>query len=234
MRLAALPLLALLAACGGPAVDAGSTADPGKAPVVAADPRDDWQKPEVVTGLMGNIAHLTVADLFADDGYWTFKFIAAGANVIAVVNDAEKAAALEARKKALGLGDDRLVVRAVPLGDPGIYKEEADMAFIGHRFLTIQDKRDFLARMRAGMEYPRYLVMVEWMYKDGPPGPPKSERMPSDRIMDLVGEFSEYSDVGAHSDKVPDQVVFLINDYMDAGGDGGQEINAETMEVIQE
>ena len=48
---------------------------------------------------------------------------------------------------------------------------------------------------------------------------------------------------GAHSDKVPDQVVFLINDYMDPG-DGGQVIDAqqmpidgaegETMEVIQE
>lgn len=233
MRVLTLSLLVLLAACGGPAEEQSDPQPPAQQAEAIGDPRDASQRPDVVIGLMGNIAHLTVADLFAEDGYWTFKFIAAGANVIAVVNDAAEAEALEARKKAMGLGDDRLQVRAVPVGDPGIYKEEADMAFIGHRFLTIQDKRDFLTRMRAGMEYPRYLVMLEWQYKDGPPGPPKSERMPSDHIMDLVGEYSEYSDVGAHSDKVPDQVVFLINDYMDSGG-GGQSIDAATMEMMPE
>lgn len=213
----ALLIAALLAACTGggnppAAAPAGTSA--------AATERDAWQKPEVVIGLMGNIAHLTIADLFADDGYWTFKFIAAGANVIAVVNDAGKAAALEQRKKEMGLGDDRLQVRAAPVGDPGIRNEEADMAFIAHSFVGIKDKRDFLTRMRAGLKYPRYLVMVEWQNKPTPMGPPMSERLPSDRIMDLVGENSEYSDVGAHSDKIPDQVVFLINDYMDPGGDG--------------
>ncbi|MFN3875158.1 MAG: hypothetical protein ACK4L7_04520 [Flavobacteriales bacterium] len=219
MRLApALLLAALLPACNGASDQ--PTANPAAPAAAAASERDAWQKPETVIGLMGNIAHLTIADLFADDGYWTFKFIDAGANVIAVVNDAEKAAALERRKKELGLGDDRLQVRAAPVGDPGIRDEEAHMAFIAHSFVGIKDKRDFLTRMRAGLKYPRYLVMVEWQYKQTAMGPPLSERLPSDHIMDLVGENSEYSDVGAHSDKIPDQVVFLINDYMDPGGDG--------------
>lgn len=232
MRFAALCSIALLASCNGSTDDPTTvTADQqSTAPVPNATPRDAWQKPEVLIGMMGNIAHLTIADLFADDGYWTFKFIAAGANVIAVVNDADKAAALEAKKKEMGLGDDRLRIRAVPVGDPGIKNEEADMAFIGHRFVGIQDKTDFLKRMRAGMKYPRYLVMVEWQNRQTAIGPPLSERLPSDRIMDLVGEHSEYSDVGAHSDKIPDQVVFLINDYMDPGG-GGQMIDAEQMPV---
>lgn len=223
--LTALPALVLLS-CGGPGPEQPAPADHGTgsgsnaATAPAASERDRWQKPEVILGLMGNIAHMTVADLFADDGYFTFKLIEAGANVIAVVNDAGQAERIEAEKKRRGLGDDRLQVRVVPVGDPGIRNAEADMALIVHRFVGIHDKRDFFKRMRDGMKYPRYLVMVEWQNRQTAMGPPLSERLPSDRIMDLVGEVSEYSDVGAHSDKVPDQVVFLINDYIDPGAGG--------------
>lgn len=234
MRHLAFCLLApaLLAACNSDQPPTAPAHGDSAPPAVNANPRDTWQKPEVVIGLMGNIVHLTIADLFADDGYWTFKFIEAGANVIAVVNDQAQADALEARKKAMGLGDDRLRIRAVPVGDPGIRDEEADMAFIAHRFVGIKDKRDFLTRMRAGLKYPRYLAMVEWQNRQTAMGPPLSERLPADRIMDLVGENSEYSDVGAHSDKVPDQVVFLINDYIHPGD--GATLDGETMEVITE
>lgn len=192
-----------------------------------ANDRDRWQKPEVIIGLMGGIQGLTVADLFADDGYFTFKLIEAGANVIAVVNDQSRADAINSEKQRRGLPDARLKVRVVPDGDPGIRSEEADMALIVHRFVGIVDKRSFFKRMREGLKYPRYLVMVEWQNRETAMGPPMSERLPSDRIMDIVGEVSEYSDVGAHSDKVPDQVVFLINDYMDSGFDSQEMIITE-------
>lgn len=223
MRLLQFLLLGLLFACDGPSGNPSGDIGNGTQPsVTQGNDRDRWQKPEVIIGLMGGVAGLTVADLFADDGYFTFKFIDAGANVIAVVNEPEKAQALEAEKKKRGLGDDRLRIRVVPVGDPGIANEEAQLAFIAHRFLSIQDKRSYLKQMRAGLKYPRYFCMLEWQYKETPMGPPLSERMHSDRIMDMIGELSAYTDVGAHSDKVPDQVVFLINDYMDPEvGDGG-------------
>lgn len=203
------------------------TANAGNPAHGAANDRDRWQKPEVIIGLMGGIQGLTVADLFADDGYFTFKLIEAGANVIAVVNDQARADAINAEKLRRGLSDARLRVRVVPDGDPGIRAEEADMALIVHRFVGIVDKRSFFKRMREGLKYPRYLVMVEWQNRETAMGPPMSERLPSDRIMDIVGEVSEYSDVGAHSDKVPDQVVFLINDYMDSGFESQEMIITE-------
>lgn len=177
--------------------------------------RDRIQKPEEIIALMGtNLSGMTIADLFADDGYLTFKMLNAGANVIAIVNDAEKAKAIEARKKAMGLSDDRLKVRTVPVGDPGLAKEEVDMAVIFHRFVTIQDKPGYFARMREGMKYPRPLMMVEWRYAQTPTGPPLSERMTEEDVMDFISTTG-YSDVGAHSAKIPDQVIFMINDYMD-------------------
>ena len=164
----------------------------------------------------GNLTGVTVADLFAEDGYFTFKMIAAGANVIAIVNDAGQAEQLNARKKELGLGDDRLKVRAVAVGDPGLAAEEADMALIVHHFTLLQDRKAFFKRMRQGLRYPRVLFMVEWQYKEGPPGPPMAQRLPVEKVMDLIGEM-EYADVGAHSAKIPDQVIYAINDYFDYG-----------------
>ncbi len=62
--------------------------------------RDRIQKPEEIIALMGNnLTGMTIADLFADDGYITFKLLNAGANVIAIVNDAEKAKAIEPARR---------------------------------------------------------------------------------------------------------------------------------------
>jgi hypothetical protein len=160
---------------------------------------------------------MTIVDLFAEDGYFTFKMIEAGANVIAVENDPAKAAAIEERKRALGLTDDRLRIRTVPVGDPGIGPEEADMAFMAHRFLTIADRDTYFQLLRRGLREPRPLYMLEWQNRQTPMGPPVSERRSVEDIMDMISTTG-YSDVGAHSAKIPDQVIFIITDYIDLEG----------------
>lgn len=209
----------LLLACGG-AQDGPVPADTtnnGRT-TATTDPikeRDAWQKPEELIALMGgDLSGITVVDLFAEDGYFTFKLIDAGANVIAVVNDPANAERIATRKQAAGLNDDRLKVRTVPIGDPGIGPNEADMALLAHRFLTIADKNTYFELLRRGLKEPRPLFMLEWQARQTPMGPPVSERRSVEDIMDMVGQLG-YSDVGAHSAKIPDQVVFIITDYID-------------------
>jgi hypothetical protein len=180
--------------------------------------RDTWQKPEELIALMGqDLSGMTIVDLFAEDGYFSFRMVAAGARVIAVVNDPANAERIEERKKELGLGDDRLVVRTVPSGDPGIGPNEADMALLAHHFLRIADRKTYFQLLRRGLKEPRPLFMLEWQDRQTPMGPPVSERRSVDEIMDMVSEL-EYSDVGAHSAKIPDQVIFVITDYIDLEG----------------
>ena len=128
-----------------------------------------------------------------------------------------KAAAIEERKRALGLTDDRLRIRTVPVGDPGIGPEEADMAFMAHRFLTIADRDTYFQLLRRGLREPRPLYMLEWQNRQTPMGPPVSERRSVEDIMDMISTTG-YSDVGAHSAKIPDQVIFIITDYIDLEG----------------
>ncbi len=189
----------------------------------ATDPwreRDVWQKPEEVIALMGqDLGGMTIVDLFADDGYFSFKLVAAGARVIAVVNDPAKAEAIEARKKERRVSDEQLVVRTVPAGDPGVGPNEADMALLVHQFLRIADRKTYFELLRRGLKEPRPLFMIEWQDRQTPMGPPVSERKSVEEIMDMVPELG-YSDVGAHSAKIPDQVIFIITDYIDLEGSG--------------
>lgn len=204
---------------GGASTGQGATPGNTRSPEVVANDRDSWQRPHELMQMIGpDIKGMTVADLFAGDGYFTFKLIEAGANVIAIENDPEKVARLEERKRELGLGDDRLRIRAVPVGDPGIANAEADVALITHRYTGIKNKASYISRLRQGLVPPRPLFIIEWQYRETPVGPPLEERMPLENLMDEVGELG-YSDIGAHSAKMPYQVIFLATDYMELDDD---------------
>lgn len=191
------------------------TEQPQQAPIANTNERDSWQRPHELIQMLGpDIKGMVIADLFADDGYFTFKLIEAGANVIAMENDPAKVAKLEQRKRELGLGDDRLRIRAVPVGNPGLGQAEADVALITHRYTSIQNKAAYITRLREGLTPPRPLFIIEWQYRETPVGPPLAERMPTEGLMDEVGELG-YSDIGAHSAKMPYQVIFLATDYME-------------------
>ncbi len=220
-------LLVLLAGCDTTEQNERpvTTTDPVPVPTqttptaAVADDRDSWQRPHELLQMIGpDIKGMTIADLFADDGYFTFKLIEAGANVIAIDNDPAKIARLEERKRELGLGDDRLRIRAVPVGDPGLGSGEADVALITHRYNSIKNKASYIARLREGLVPPRPLFIIEWQYRETPIGPPLSQRKPTESIMDEVGELG-YSDIGAHSAKMPYQVIFLATDYIELDED---------------
>lgn len=181
---------------------------------IHSDPRDEWQQPEKLLELMGDIEGIVIADLFAGDGYFTFKLIDAGARVIAIVNDVSNYETIMARKKSLGLGDDRLKVRAVPVGDPGLMPNEVDLGLIVHAFPGIKDKKGYLKLLRNGLRPPRALFMVEWQNRETPVGPPLAERMSPESIMDeFVG--TGFTDLSARAKSMPYDVLYMMTDPMD-------------------
>jgi hypothetical protein len=178
--------------------------------------RDDWQRPHELVSMMINTLkeRNTVAHLFAGDGYYTFYLVDGGMNVIAIDSDPQNIALLEAEKARRGLGDDRLRIRQVQPGETGLSKEEVDAVLIVHQFTRIGDRAAFFEKVRDGMRFPRPLFMIEWQNKETPLGPPVDQRMPTERIMDELGSYGFY-DVGAHSNKMPWQVVFFASDPME-------------------
>ena len=107
----------------------------------------------------------------------------------------------------------------VPVGDPGLQPDEADMALIVHHFTEIADRKGYFDLLRRGVRYPRPVFMVEWQYEESSIGPPITNRMPSESIMDEIGLLG-FADVGAHSAKIPGQVIFIATDYVEYNEDG--------------
>ena len=177
--------------------------------------RDEWQRPEVIIGMANSdLTGMMFGDLFAGDGYFTWKLIDAGANVIAIDTDPKNIEALQTEKKARGLSDERLKIRAVPVGDPGLNVDEVDVALLVHKYYGIKDKEAYFEQLRKGMRYPKYLMVVDWQYRETPIGPSMSERTPTNDLMEALLKYG-WSDVGAHSDKIPFQVIFFANDPME-------------------
>lgn len=166
-----------------------------------------------------DLGGMTVADLFAGDGYFTFRLAGTGANVIAIVNDPSNAAKIEERRAAEGLSEEQVQVRIVPEGDPGLAPNEVDMALLVHHFVTIEDRDTYFRLLRRGMRSPRPLFMVEWQKGPTQLGPPPDQRMVTETIMDELGHHG-FTDVGAFSDKLPDQVLLFASDPMEILDEG--------------
>lgn len=216
--LAYLLCAGLLAACNeptgtssttDPAHTAGSTAH-GDATSATSD-RDSWQKPQEVFLLMGNdLRGRTIADLAAGDGYFTFKLIEVGANVIAMSDDPAQIAAIEARKADMKLSDERLRTRLVQPSDPGLAPGEVDACLLVHGYTRIPDKKAYLGKVLAGTKPPHPLFMVEWLSTETPIGPPMAERISNERIMDDIG-LAGYTDVGTYAAKIPYQAFIFAS-----------------------
>lgn len=214
MTLIPLAAIALLATCGSQKENNGQPVAPAPVAQGPTTPtRDQWQQCDTLFSLMQGVKGRMVADLFADDGYMTFKLIEAGANVIAVETDQAKVDSLNARKQRMGLGDDRLKVRKVAPGDPGIAMEEADVALIMHRFTRLPHPMALIARARAGLRSPKPVVIVDYLRVPTPVGPPLHERMTEVQVMDSM-DVLMISDVGAYTQKLPYQYVVIAQDLV--------------------
>lgn len=218
MRIHIIPLAILLLAGCDRTDDRSNTqkTDQQKppAPVVVND-RDRWQEPEeLFTLLEGGLKGATIADLFAGDGYFTFKLIEKGANVIAIESDPAKIASLENRKKELGLSDQQLQIRSVNAGEPGLKPNEADLGLIVHSYGSIPERASYVQKLREGLKEPRQLYLIEWQYRETPVGPPISQRIPTEQIMEELGLYG-FSGVGAKADLMPYQVILFAMDEVE-------------------
>ncbi|MBX2972276.1 MAG: hypothetical protein KF797_04180 [Flavobacteriales bacterium] len=230
MRHASLLLCtALLTACSSTdQTDTPATSTPSQpsatAPAAATSStaeRDSWQKPQEVFLLMGNdLRGRTIADLAAGDGYFTFKLIEVGANVIAISDDQRQLDAIEARKAEMKLSDERLRTRLSPKGDPGLAPDEVDACLLVHSYMSIPNKKEYLTKVYAGTRLPKPLFILEWLHTETPMGPPMTDRISSERIMDDVG-LAGYTDVGAYSAKIPHQ-AFIFASYQTGADDDQQ------------
>ena len=210
-----LPLCLLSSLFLGSCTDANfpEQSDPAKAQDTvrsAVDQGNEWRSGDSLLTVMGPLQGKVVADMFAGDGYYTWKLLGAGARVLAIDDNPANIAALEARKKTDGIGDDRLIIRLTSQGATGLMPEEVDLALVTREYSTLGDRPAWFAQLMAGVRAPRTVYLVNFLPQQTPVGPPLSQRMGYNTVSNELSEFG-YLDVGVLYKKMPYRYILFAS-----------------------
>lgn len=210
-----LPILLMAALQGAGCNEAATTntattTPPATAAAIApqAEMPNDPRMGDSLIAVMGPLEGRVVADMFAGDGYYTWKLLAAGARVLAIEEDPEAIAKLQAWKAGQGIGDDRLLIRQTTPGVPGLLPGEADLALITREYSTLENRQAWISELMAGIKMPHTFFLVNYMPQQTPDGPPLSQRMDYDSVSDELTAFG-VDDIGILYKTLPGRYILF-------------------------
>lgn len=142
--------------------------------------RDRWQKPEAVVQFVEAeakrvrnqpLAKLTLADLGAGSGYFSFRFLKAGGRVLALDID-ERFIALLNKRGSTQAQAKNFEARHISSSSAGLKAGEVDVLVSVDVYHHIEDRVQYFSQLRQGLSAKGFLVIID--FKDGelPVGPP--------------------------------------------------------------
>ena len=169
--------------------------------------RDGWQRPAYVIGLLDISPGMTVADLGTGTGYFVPHLAAAvGENgtVLALDVDAELVDYVAERARSEGFAN--VDARVIPYDDPGLDSGTVDRVLIVNTWHHIQDRETYAGRLARALKTTGAVYVVD-ITMDSPEGPPRSHRLPPQKVVDdlTAGGFT----VTVLDEELPGQYVVV-------------------------
>ncbi|WP_299124705.1 methyltransferase domain-containing protein [uncultured Tenacibaculum sp.] len=127
-----------------------------------AKDRDSWQKPKDVLALIGDLKNKKVLDIGAGTGYFSFKMVDAGANVIASDVDNDFIEILNHKRKEKKVSSKAMEIRKIPFNTPDLKKEEVDIVLIVDTYHHIENRVDYFKKVKFGMQPNGKLIIVDY------------------------------------------------------------------------
>ena len=172
--------------------------------------RDAWQKPDEVVALLGDIQGKTIMDIGSGTGYFSFRLADAGATVICADVDERFLGHIEKRKSELGLDDSQMELRHVPYDSSTLAEGEADVVLIVDTYHHIENRADYFSEVRRGLRPGGQLVVVDFIKKDLPMGPPVAMKMDADTIIEEL-KAAGYTNFEVNRDLLPYQYIIFAS-----------------------
>lgn len=162
--------------------------------------RDEWQRPEVVLKLMGEMKGKKVIDIGTGSGYFAKYFFNSGADLVAADVDQKF---LDHVKKVLPKVKTALIQFDDPLMDQSSY----DIAFTSNTYHHIDKRVPYLQKVLKGLKSGGKFVVVDFNLKSEN-GPPKELRVD---VSVTTKEYLEagFSEVHIYQDKLPKQYIVI-------------------------
>jgi 2-polyprenyl-3-methyl-5-hydroxy-6-metoxy-1,4-benzoquinol methylase len=146
--------------------------------------RDAYQQPTKVLDYLGNVKGLKILDIGAGSGYFSFKLLTAGANVIAGdVND-EFLAYIKNKKETEFNNNPNLELRKLPFDSPNLKPQEVDKVLIVNTYHHIENRETYFAQVLKGLKPGGELVLIDFFKKELPVGPPVDHKIDEQQVQE--------------------------------------------------
>jgi len=173
-----------------------------------APDRNEWQCPDLILDQLGPLQGKTVMDLGAGTGYFSVRFVDAGAKVIAADVDQRFLDFLTQRAQGLGYGPEQLQMRRVPYNSPSLAKAEVDLFFTCNTYHHIESRESYFQEVRSGLAPGGRVAIVDFLGGSSPHGPPPAMRVGVD-VMQRELKAAGFRRVAVDSTTLPEQVLVV-------------------------
>lgn len=151
--------------------------------------REQWQQPNKVIAILGDINDKIVADIGAGTGYFAFRLLEKGAKVIAIDIDERFAEYMEKRKQRLSKGwRERLSIRIADEDDPHLKINEADIVLIVNTYHHIQNRVNYFRDLQKNININGQLFIVDFKKGRMPVGPPNGLKIAASTVQEELQE----------------------------------------------
>jgi ubiquinone/menaquinone biosynthesis C-methylase UbiE len=149
--------------------------------------RKNWQNPQLVIEKLGDISGKTIADIGAGTGYFTFRLAPFAQKVIAIDIDSLFLSYIEdKRDESPEEIYEKIEIRLSQPDDPLLINSEIDIALIVNTFHFIDNRIDYLKKIKHGIKEGGKLVIVDFKEGSMPVGPSEETKIPPSTAVDEV------------------------------------------------
>ncbi|NJN77614.1 MAG: class I SAM-dependent methyltransferase [Saprospiraceae bacterium] len=139
--------------------------------------RAEWQKPDEIIDLLGDLDGKTIMDIGAGTGYFAFRMAAKGANVIAADVDERFIEYIDNKDVA------KVKTRLVPYDNSNLKPKEVDAVIIVDTYHHIEKRADYFKTVLKGLKENGQLMVVDFKKEETPYGPPVNHRISADDVV---------------------------------------------------
>ena len=172
-----------------------------------------WQRPNLIIGLLGNgdLSDKVIADIGSGPGFFAKRVTPLAKKVIALDIDQNFLDFIDSTK-VLELPleiQPRLETRLTPRDAPKLSPKEVDAVLIVNTFMYIEDKLDYLQKLKPCIKEGGRLVIVDFKRKRTALGPrPREHRAPLYMVEDMLYEAG-YKNIQAIDTELNYQYILI-------------------------
>jgi len=171
--------------------------------------RKSWQNPQLVIEKLGDISGKTIADIGAGTGYFTFRLAPFAQKVIAIDIDSRFLSYIEdKRDQSPEEIYQKIEIRLSHPEDPLLKNSETDIVLIVNTFHFINNRIDYLKKVKLGIRDGGKLVIVDFKEGSMPVGPSEDTKISPSMVVDEVMK-SGFGDVNIDLTSLQYQYIII-------------------------